>query len=125
MPMSNGEATNQRHNGKNRFDIGRMLNDSIELSISESSNRINGMQRSKDVKINDVYGEIERIGIKEKIRKDEISDVQEMYHAEPQENMFGVINSFTRYGKVIEEENEDNERRIKFEDIAGRLLEKV
>ena len=66
-----------------------------------------------------------RIRIKEKIRKDEISDVQEMYYTEFQEDMFGVINSFTRYGKVVEEDNRDNKRKIKFEDIVGRLLEKV
>ena len=67
----------------------------------------------------------DRIRIKEKIRKDEISDVQGMYHTEPQEDMLGLINSFTRYGKVIEEDNRDNERKIKFEDIARILLEKV
>ena len=68
----------------------------------------------------------DRIRIKEKIIKDEISDVQEMYHTEPQENMLGLINSFTRYGKVVEEDNgRGNERKIKFEDIVGRLLEKV
>jgi len=47
----------------------------------------------------------DRISKKEKIRKDEISDVQGMYYTEPQEDMLGVINSFTRYGKVVEEDN--------------------
>jgi len=49
-----------------------------------------------------------------------------MYHTEPQEDMLRLINSFTRYGKVVEEDNGGgNERKIKFEDIVGRLLEKV
>lgn len=124
-PMTTGERFNQQHSNFTNFDIDRNIGDWIETSVKDSSSDIVRMMKSRDVKVDDPYEEIERIGKEEKINKSEIARIQDIFDIEPQENMFGVINSFTRYGREIEEIHQDNERRVVMENIAGKILERV
>lgn len=122
---ANGDEISRRHSSFSKFDLDRNIRDSVELSIKESTNTIGKIQKSKDVRIDEPYKEIERIGKKERINKDEISRIQDVFDIEPQDSLYGVVNSFTRYGRVLEEENNDNEGRVKFENLAGKVLERV
>lgn len=122
---ANGDAISRRHSSFSKFDLDRNIRDSVELSIQESTNTIVSIQKSKDVRINEPYKEIERIGKQERVKKDDISRLQDTFDIEPQENLFGVMNSFTRYGRILEDEENDNEGRVKFENLAGKILERV
>lgn len=122
---ANGDVMSRSHSGFSKFDLDRNIRDSVELSINESTNTIASIQKSKDIRIDDPHKEIEIIGKKERINRKEVSRIQETFDIEPQDNLFGVMNSFTRYGRILEDEDNDNERRILFENVAGKILERA
>lgn len=122
---SNGDKISRRTRSFAKVDLDKNIRDSIEHSINDSTNTIASIQRSKDIRIEDPYAEIEDIGKKERITKKEVEGIQDAFDIEPQDNLYGVVNSFTRYGRILEDEENNNERRVRFENVAGKVLESV
>lgn len=125
MAESNGEVMKRRPSIFSKFDLDRNIRDSVEMSIKDSTDVISSIQKSKDVRIEDPYKEIEVIGKNNRIKKSDVLRLQDVFDIEPQNNLYGVVNSFTRYGRILEDEENDNENRVKFENLAGRVLERV
>jgi hypothetical protein len=80
------------------------------------------MQLLSSIKINDANKEIEMQLTKLEATKVFIKAAQDAFKLEPLDNMYGVLQAITRAAQDV---NEDMDKRVELEEMAGRLLSKA
>ena len=113
----------KRGKGFNPFAQRTLLHNGLENSLEKSVNGIYLSKKTKDIAVKDPLHEIEKIGKRYSLGKSHVEGVQQAYEHEQQNNLYSVINGFSRY--ATDNLKNDYKNRLKFETIANDILEKV
>ena len=123
MAEDSGEVFHKRGKSFNPFAQRTLLHNGLENSLEKSVNGIYLFRKTKDIVVKDPLHEIEKIGKRHSLGKSHVEGVQQAYEHEQQNNLYSVINGFTRY--ATDNLKNDYKNRLKFETIANDILEKV
>lgn len=112
-----GDVFRQRHSYVHIMEIKASLLESIQSSLVSSKDLIDAFISTKGMLVNDPLKMITDLGKREKFSERFIELTKEQYHIEPDHNMFGVINAYTRSAQLV-----SDEVRLDVERFAGKLL---
>ena len=123
MAEDSGEVFHKRGKGFNPFAQRTLLHNGLENSLEKSVNGIFLFRKTKDITVKDPLHEIEKIGKRYSLNRGHVEGVQEAYEHEKQNNLYSVINGFSRF--ATDNLKKDYKNRAKFETIANDILETV
>lgn len=100
---------------RNKLEMG------MDKAIDQSNKNIILFKKTKDIKVDEPYTELRRIGSRYNLGQNHIEGMRDSFEHEKQNNYFGVLNSVTRWGR----EQPDYKTRSRFEFIANETLQRV
>ena len=118
----NKEIFYKRGKDFNPFSRVPAMNRGVMNAIDKSDSNIKLFRKTRDISIESPEDEFIRIGRRYNLGKIHVEGMQESYKIEPQNNLYSIINSVTRYSTGFKK---DYSTRSKFEFVANDMLEKV
>lgn len=114
---SDGEEFRQRHIHLSENELFNRMNSAVVDSINQGDELLHVMNETKKYEIDNPLEVIEKLAKKNIYSQKLIDTAKDNYMIEPDRNLYGVINSFTRTAKDL-----DDEKRLDLEKFAGQLM---
>jgi hypothetical protein len=119
----NREIFGKRDRDFNPYSRKRKLNNGLDMTITKSSENIQLFKKTKDIIVENPRQEIDKISNKYKLTKSHNEGIQEAYKKEQQRNMYGIVNSLSRFGRNFNKSDYKNRSKLEF--IANDVLHTV
>lgn len=111
-------AFKKRHAHMEPEELRDMMKSAINLGIQGGMDLIEGMRQAKRVRFDNPYDFIAKQGKKFNMSYRAVKTVKANFDIEPEKNLFGIVNAFTRFARDLE----SDESRLKLEQFSGSLL---
>lgn len=108
----------KRHAHMEPDELRDMMKSAINQGIQGGMGLIEGMREAKKVRFDNPYDFIEKQAKAGKLSYRATKVVKANFDIEPEKNLFGIVNAFTRFARDLE----SDESRIKLEQFSGQLL---
>lgn len=112
------EAFRQRHVYLGREEMMEMLKVSLDRSLEKGKELIEGMRKSREVKVENPYHFIDNMVLQFNLSKKMGDRIKEAFEIEPERNMFGIVNAFTRAAQKVN----SHDGRLQLETIASEIM---
>jgi len=120
MWVSGGEPFTQRHIHVDEDDLKEDLTRKLVAILDKSGELLDKLESARMKKIDNPYEVIREIAEREKLSKKLTDKTIEHFDEEPNNSVYGVVNSFTRMARDL-----NDDRRVEVEELAGRVLKQV
>lgn len=114
---ADGEGLRQRHIHIEPSELRERMAIAMKDSITESDTMIEKLRSTRVRKVYDPYEIIEKLAKKEMYSEDLTEMIQDNFGIEPDYNVYGIINAFTRTARDF-----DIKHRLNLERLAGKLI---
>ncbi|MFS0883343.1 DUF932 domain-containing protein [Metabacillus niabensis] len=122
--MGWGESDNglrQRHIHFEPTSIRQQIEDGVLVAVDTTKELMNKMELAREIKIEKPFDELKKYSKQLNLNKKQTGKLEEAFYHEPQNNLYGVINAFTRFARDLK----NNEVQTDIEMFAGKLLRQV
>ncbi len=116
--VKDGDLFEQRHIHLTSDELYMRMSGAIVNAIKAGDGLIKVMRQAKGIKVASPLDLIKELAQKEEYSKKLTDALTENFMIEPENNIYGVINAFTRTARDIE----NTERRLDLEEYAGNML---
>lgn len=118
MGMATDSVFSKRHMFTNQGDLQMQISNSIKGLLAEGMGTIHQFAAAKDRELATPIEMITKLAKDQKYSIKLIEQIVDAYNFEPDANVFGVVNAFTRAARAL-----PIDKRIEVEEYAGRILQ--
>ena len=112
-----GETFRQRHIHVKPEELLNRTIEAIGSSVNRGGEMFEDFKKTRSIYVGEPLTVIEKLSKKELYGKELIDAVKGNFEIEPEHNVFGLINAYTRTARAL-----PNDRRLEMEKLAGRLM---